>query len=366
MTNSERICEGLGKLYFFKEMVKSNLVYITENNEEKELADVLMRVDNYILAIQIKEKTTSESSDISKWLNNKVYKVAKNQSKTTCKEILTTINFKEKNNDDILENIDKCSVIPLIIFDIGNIEVPYDRIYRSSTDDLIICIFNLRDFKEVCEELISPMEMVRYLIRRISYVGSPLLTCEHGDKMIIGKSSSEKAMLTFYSEEYELGEFKDIRKDLLTFNTYLTLFEEHCITNKDQYKQFIKFLSKFYTIKIHYFIERLQLIIKKGFNKELYWKSYMHDENEGILFISLPQDKYDLSFIEFLSNIFMYHFNLNKALTIITYSIDKEHYELDFALSNYEDSNIDSYDKNMINDFVKEWDSRDKICETRL
>ena len=61
MTKSEEICKKLGNLYLFKELVKSNLLYITDKKEEKELADVLMRVDNYILTIQIKEKTTNAS-----------------------------------------------------------------------------------------------------------------------------------------------------------------------------------------------------------------------------------------------------------------------------------------------------------------
>lgn len=42
MTKSEEICKKLGNLYFFKELVKSNLIYVTDKKEEKELADVLM------------------------------------------------------------------------------------------------------------------------------------------------------------------------------------------------------------------------------------------------------------------------------------------------------------------------------------
>lgn len=37
MTKSEKICKKLGNLYFYKELVKSDLLYITEQNEEKEL-----------------------------------------------------------------------------------------------------------------------------------------------------------------------------------------------------------------------------------------------------------------------------------------------------------------------------------------
>ena len=54
MTKSEKLCESLGNLFFFKEMVKSNLIYITDTKEEKELADIILRVDNFIIPMQIK------------------------------------------------------------------------------------------------------------------------------------------------------------------------------------------------------------------------------------------------------------------------------------------------------------------------
>ena len=54
MTNSEQICSELGRLYFFKELEKSDLVYINnEDNQERELADIILRVGNYIFTIQI-------------------------------------------------------------------------------------------------------------------------------------------------------------------------------------------------------------------------------------------------------------------------------------------------------------------------
>ena len=142
MTKSEEICKKLGNLYFFKELVKSNLIYVTDKKEEKELADVLMRVDNYILIIQIKEKT-SNSNNIENWLNNKVYKVAKNQIKVSAQEIINKVNFKEDENSDILDNINKCTLIPIIIFDIGNINIEYKKSYDSKSTDLKINIFNI-------------------------------------------------------------------------------------------------------------------------------------------------------------------------------------------------------------------------------
>lgn len=66
MTQSEQICSELGKLYFFKELEKSNLVYInSDNNQEKELADTILKVGNNIFTIQIKEMNDT-SKDIEK------------------------------------------------------------------------------------------------------------------------------------------------------------------------------------------------------------------------------------------------------------------------------------------------------------
>ena len=87
MTNSEHICSELGKFYFFKELEKSDLIYFNdEDNQENELADTILRVGNYIFAIQIKEMDDT-SRDIQKWLDKKVYRNAKNQTKETCKQI---------------------------------------------------------------------------------------------------------------------------------------------------------------------------------------------------------------------------------------------------------------------------------------
>lgn len=82
------------------------------------------------------------------------------------------------------------------------------------------------------------------------------------------KNINEKAMLNFYIEKYELDYSNENIYKLSIFNNYLSLFEKHCINNKEQYKIFIKFLSSLYTREIYYFVEKLEIIIKKGFLKK--------------------------------------------------------------------------------------------------
>lgn len=358
MTKSEEICKELGNLYFFKELVKSNLLYITDKKEEKELADVLMRVDNYILTIQIKEKTTNTSNNIDNWLNNKVYKVAKNQIKISVQEIIKKINFKEDENADILDNIYKCTIVPIIIFDIGDENIKYQRSYESKTSNLKINIFNIKDFETMCKRLISPMEMIRYLNERIAYSNNNNLIYENEKRTILGKNINENAMLNFYIEKYELDYSKENIDKLSIFNNYLSLFEKHCINNKEQYKIFIKFLSSLYAKEIYCLIDRLDIIIKKGFSKEMYWNSYIISDNHNLLFISFPKEKYNVEFIDFISNVFMYNFKLNKVLSIISYSIDEENYELDFAICEYDYMNEDLYQEAIIDGFADVWKNK--------
>lgn len=358
MTKSEEICKELGNLYFLKELVKSNLLYITDKKEEKELADVLMRVDNYILTIQIKEKTPNTSNNIENWLNNKVYKVAKNQIKISVQEIIKKINFKEDENADILDNIDKCTIVPIIIFDIGDENIKYKRSYESKTSNLKINIFNIKDFEIMCKHLISPMEMIRYLNERIAYSNNNILIYENEKRTILGKNINENAMLSFYIEKYELDYSNENIDKLSIFNNYLSLFEKHCINNKEQYKIFIKFLSSLYAKEIYCLIDRLDIIIKKGFSKEMYWNSYIISDNHNLLFISLPKEKYNVEFIDFISNVFMYNFKLNKVFSIISYSIDEENYELDFAICEYDYMNEDLYQEAIIDGFADVWENK--------
>lgn len=351
MTKSEKICESLGNLFFFKEMVKSNLIYITDTKEEKELADIILRVGNFIIPIQIKEKD-NEEYDLTKWLNNKVYKKAKQQIKISCKEIKERINFKDSTNDDILEDIDSCTIIPIIIFDINKRINDYQKIYISKENNLAIHIFSIIDFELMCHKLIAPMEMIRYLQERIEYINYQILTCDN----IIAKNTSENSMLEFYIYKYDLKIEENINK-LLKFNIYLSDFEAHCINDKTNYKIFIKKMSSFMVRKIYCFIDRIDHIINKGTHQELSWSNYILDDEQCILFISLPKEKFDKDFINFVSNVFMHFFKISNVLTIIESNIDDDRYELDFATIDYDYGNDAVLEEAINEGFADDWKS---------
>ena len=54
----------------------------------------------------------------------------------------------------------------------------------------------------------------------------------------------------------------------------------------------------------------------------------------------------------------MYNFKLNKVLSIISYSIDEENYELDFAICEYDYMNEDLYQEAIIDGFADVWENK--------
>lgn len=356
MTNSEQICSELGKLYFFKELEKSDLLYtVDDEKQERELADIILRVGNYILTVQIKEME-DVSKDINRWIDKKVYKVAKNQTKETYREIFRNIRFKNPENEDILENIEKCEIIPIIIFDIKDKTVEYKRIYETQNEKLVINIFELKDFKMLCEKVIAPMEMIRYIIERKEYIKYSIITIEKEEKLVLTKTNSEGGMIEYYYQKYDLDQVD--KNKLIKFNTYLSLYEKHCINNKEQYKIMIKTMSQFLAHKISCFIERLDMIVEMSFKKQEYCNSYMIDDQQSVLFMTLPKEKFDINFVDFISNLFMHKFNIKNVLTIISYAIDNDKYELDFALVEYDYINKKIYEEALKKDYANLWNTK--------
>ena len=81
VNDSERLLDAFSELYFYKELVQSNLHFTLEGSTEKEVADLLINVGDFIIAIQLKarnekEQTFDEQQEL-KWLTSKCRKANK-------------------------------------------------------------------------------------------------------------------------------------------------------------------------------------------------------------------------------------------------------------------------------------------------
>ena len=56
MTNSEKLLSSFSEDFFYKEIVYTDLKFVPEGGTEIELADLIINLENVILAIQLKER----------------------------------------------------------------------------------------------------------------------------------------------------------------------------------------------------------------------------------------------------------------------------------------------------------------------
>ena len=56
MTNSEKLLSSFSEDFFYKELVYADLKFVAEGGTEIELADLIINLEDVILAIQLKER----------------------------------------------------------------------------------------------------------------------------------------------------------------------------------------------------------------------------------------------------------------------------------------------------------------------
>ena len=120
MTNSEKLLSSFSEDFFYKEIVYTDLKFVPEGGTEIELADLIINLENVILAIQLKERNerdrTQDKNVEEKWLEKKCKK-AKEQIKDTIlfinNEKVSFVNARGKETK-INPNAE---IVPLVVFE---------------------------------------------------------------------------------------------------------------------------------------------------------------------------------------------------------------------------------------------------------
>lgn len=121
MNKSEQLLSAFSEDYFFKELVVDELHFKPDKSSEREVADLLINLDDIIIAIQLKARNdkdqTGDFSVENKWLQKKC-KVAKGQVKETLQFISsgTLPAFCNKRGQEVFIRSD-AEVIPLVVFE---------------------------------------------------------------------------------------------------------------------------------------------------------------------------------------------------------------------------------------------------------
>ena len=299
MNKSERLLSAFAEKTFFKEFVLDELCFTPENGSEIELADLLINLDSYIIAIQLKARNdtdqTEDTTIENKWLNKKCRK-----AKAQVKETLRLISsgelpmFENKRGQHITLN-NNAEVIPLVVFENKMINSYPHLLCKHSDEGMDINCMSFKDFEEMCNILITPFEIVLYLNYRRDFFKENgdvdiFLSDVEGGITLSKPTEKESLAYSFLNERYGTCELLRQRSRLLAFNDFMHSLPDHTVLSsmKDGNYTVLLFLALLDRQEICEFINRLVATRKKArHHKQGIFYSLRRADNEyAILFVA--------------------------------------------------------------------------------
>ena len=208
MTNSEKLLSSFSENYFYKELVYADLKFTPIGGTEIELADLIINLEDIILAIQLKERNekdrTQDKNIEEKWLKKKCKK-AKEQIKDTISYITSEkVSFINARGKKTIIN-PNAEVVPLVVFENDSIS-EYEHLLRNHTNDgLAVNCMSIYDFKLMCKQLLSPIEIIEYLKwREVFYKNNGpinLLITETNNGFVLSKPQKNENLVQQYLYE---------------------------------------------------------------------------------------------------------------------------------------------------------------------
>lgn len=230
MNRSEKVTSALAQLYFFDELVHNNLQFNDSSNQTKELADIIVNLEDVIIAIQIKERDNSfQTHDViaeQKWFDNKISK-AKHQMNDTIKYIREgklpffkdTMGIERKIQSD-------AEIIPLVIF-FNDTITNYPHLLKKNTESGIsVNCISFKDFQKMCSVLLTPGEIIDYLKYRYSFYEKYEQPAFHIDNLndsesIISRPASNETLVYHYlADRYGVTKPHEKLRDLEWLKKY--------------------------------------------------------------------------------------------------------------------------------------------------
>ena len=338
MNNSERLLSSFAEKTFFKEFVIDDLCFTPINSSEIELADLLINLETFIIAIQLKSRSHADQTDDieieNRWLSQKC-KNAKTQVKETLRLISSgnLPKFQNKQGQSIVLRTD-AALIPLVIFDNEKIE-SYPHLLRKHSDEgMDVNCMSFRDFQEMCNILITPFEIVLFLDYRRKFYNKygeiSFFIQETSNGFSISKPSNKESLAySFLLERYGAGALSRQKKNLILFSSFMQNLSNHTVlsTIEDGIYTVLLFLARLDRNEICEFITRLEETRKKAKkNKKGALYSLRRADNEyAIIFVAGECIRMDL-----LQSIVCQKGNVKRIMEVLVYWESKTDYRIDF------------------------------------
>jgi len=322
---------------FLREFTFTENELKTKDNQEVELADNIVWLDEILLLIQVKWRNPknigTEEQEI-KWFKNKVLNVAKGQIKSTIKYFEDTTNFEIENGRGFKVNLFDAPVSnsrKLIIY------LPSEKLperekfikFYDSKDVGLIHLFNFEDYKWICQYLITPFEIVRYLDFR--EVANDLFGNDINlipEQLLLGKFLSGEDI---FKIDPKYIEFLDsFEEDISEFDVSALLQKFYSKTIKQNlqtdYIPIVKEIAKLSRFELREFKIRHLLSVEKSKSAEYTIPYRIVFPRTGIGFVFIPIPFGDKNFADNWQNALKnftyahkYEQRLKKCIGVITF-----------------------------------------------
>lgn len=335
MNESEKLLSRFSQIYFFEEFVQDNLQFSENNGDSKELADLILNLEDVVVAIQMKERSdadiTTNEFEENKWFENKI-----NKAKRQIKETMDFVKqgkipaFRNKRGIEIKIRKD-AEIIPLIIFKNESI-TDYPRILKkhSETGQNVNCM-SLKDFEIMCSMLISPGEIIDYLKYR----------CQFYEKYgyVINATSSpecEAALSAYFIVRY--GQM-DSLENTMQYEVFREFVQQTAVRSivgrdtKDTYN-IVLFMAHFTRDKIKAFFERVNLAKDKAKRGEYGIVGSLRDDKGEKFVVSFESSQSGLPYPceDLLKKCVEKKCKFRQLLQVVVWWENTEKYRIDYVL----------------------------------
>ncbi len=348
MNNSEKLLSSFSEKIFYKELVYSNLKFIPNGGTEVELADLIINLEDIVLAIQLKERNKSNQSNDSK----KEEKWLLKRCKEAKKQVEDTISY--INNEEVIfvnsrgkrtRINSNAEIVPLIVFENSNILEYEHLILNHSKEGLIVNCISMGDFKLMCMELMSPIEIIDYIKWRKKFYQQnndiDVLITDTENGFFISKPQMKETLVQQYLyEQYGEKILNENTSYLGIFKGYVSVLFEHTVesSSMDACYEIVNFLAHLCRDEIKGFVERVKKAIEGPHQNEIVG-SLRNVKNEYVIvFISSNQGEVipTKKLLPFVSK----NQKVRKLLQVIVYRINKNEYKIDFHYYNEKDNTL--------------------------
>lgn len=342
MTNSEKILSSFSEDFFYKEFVYDDLKFTPEGGTEIELADLIINLEDVVLAIQLKERNlkdrTQDKNIEEKWLTKKCKK-AKEQIKDTILYIKNgNVAFLNARGKKTCIN-PNAEIVPLVVFENASIS-EYEHLLRKHTfGGLSVNCMSIDDFQIMCRELMSPIEIIKYIKWRKEFYEKNgainLLITETENGFFLSKPLQHETLVHQYLYE-EYGE-ELLSKDEFCyelFRQYVSVLYEHTelVSEPDGCYEVMKFLAHLFRDEIKYFVERIEKSITIAKKKRFELVATLRNTQREYVIVFEATEQGERIEPAKLLPIMSEKQNVCTLLQVITHWINENEYRIDFSL----------------------------------